>query len=164
MRRRIGIKLCRFCMWLALLATLLFQAFTVVGLSSALSNKSESAQGFIVGLVLACLALVAGVVLLYAVRKSPWLGLGLLVLGGCAMIFLGVALREEAGDPTVMVSGETGLTVWKMIYRHFIAVLVPLFAGGAEFLLYIEKKEQEIREMARRRRKPDEKEESTLGL
>lgn len=155
MRRRIGIKLCRFCMWLALLATLLFQAFTMVGLSSAYSNKSESAPGFIVGLVLACLALVVGVVLLYAVRKSPWLGLGLLVLGGCAMIFLGVALREEAGDV---------LTVWDMIYRHFIAVLVPLFAGGAEFLLYIEKKEQEIREMARRRRKPDEKEESTLGL
>lgn len=165
MRRRIlGAHLCRVGMWLSLAAALLFQIFTVIGLSMARNNQSASAQSFIVSIIACCAALLLGVVLLYAVRKQPLIGLVLTVLGGFGMIFVGVALRDSVGDPTITVVGEAGLTVWEMIYRHFIAVLVPLFAGGAEFLLYIEKKEQEIREMARRPRKPDEKEESTLGL
>ena len=164
MRRRIAIVLCRVGMWLSLIVTLLFQVPAIIGLSFARNDNSSSAQGFIVGLVACCIVLVIGSVLLHAMRKMPWIGLALLILGGCGMIFLGVALREAAGDPTIPLVGETGISVWEMVYRHFIAVLVPLFAGGAEFMRYMDNKMREIAEMARRPRKPVEKEESTLGL
>ena len=163
-RRLIGAKLCRVGMWLSLVLALLFQIFTAIGLSFARDNQSTSAQGFIVGITACCVALLLGVILLYAVRKQPLIGLVLTVLGGFGMIFVGVALREAAGDPTVALVGEAGISVWEMIWRHFIAVLVPLFAGGAEFLLYLYNKEREVAEMARRPRKPEEPEQSTLGL
>ena len=51
-------------MWLSLAAALLFQIFTVIGLSMARNNQSTSAQGFIVSIVACCVALLAGVILL----------------------------------------------------------------------------------------------------
>ena len=162
--RLVGAKLCRVGMWLSLILALLFQIFTAIGLSLARNKQSDSAQGYIVAIVACCVALLAGVILLYAVRKIPLIGLVLTALGGFGMIFVGVALREAAGDPTITLVGESGVSVWEMIYRHFIAVLVPLFAAGAEFMLYMYHKERELAEMARRPRKPEEPEQSTLGL
>ena len=138
----------RVMMWITLAVSLFFQVLAMNGL------YNEKGRGYFFAILLCCAAMLVGTVLVQAMRKFPWIGLALTVLGGFAMIFVALALRD-AYPVQITVDGETGLSVWKVVYRHMICVLVPIFAAVACFAGYADRKAAELRAAARPHRPLD---------
>ena len=69
--------------------------------------------------------LCVGIVLFYVLRQRRYIGLLLCTAAAVAFIFIAVDLLR-AFPSTVQAYGETGLTVWKTIWRHGSPALIPL--------------------------------------
>ena len=156
----------RVLMWLALAVSLFFQVTTLIGLFKARDNGSQAVQGLITAIILCCAAMTLGAVLVQAMQKFPWIGLALTVVGGFAMIFVALKLRDA--NPYDAIT-RMGISTGKMIYRHMICALVPVFAAVASVGGYLARKELALAAMTTAHRPLGDKpifkdDDSTLGL
>lgn len=128
----------RTLMWIALAVTIIFHALATFAVwqnnTKATEAGNEAAVFSLNTMIGGIVCLVLGAVLLTAIQKYRFIGAAVLLVGAVLMAINTVRLAGHfpldasgAGDPR-------GLTVGKLLLRHWSAELVPLF-GLVSYLL-----------------------------
>lgn len=130
-------QICRFFMWTAMVLTTVVQA-TAVGAIMYHNAQAETAKQpeaiFSPVLMLAgMLMLIVGPILMVKCRKHSWIGVAVMAVGGVLLAFNNLRLAEHY-SPNLVGTEEVGLTVSKLLWRHWSAELVPLFGIAAWIL------------------------------
>lgn len=116
--------------WIALVFTLFCHGLTVFSVmqnNEMAEETGKTAARFDPALMLIGMgALLVGVILFTALRRCPAVGAALTVLGGIALGINAVRLGIHFPLTTRGIT-DAGLTVSKLIWRHWTAELVPLF-------------------------------------
>lgn len=131
MHTRTVSTICKVLMWLAFAFSAIWQVMTLYSLHSgnqqAIAAGQEQYVFNIWPLAIACVLIVAGLVLFILLKKQRYIGL--LIAIAAAVIFLLVALELGRAFPLQIGTGgvDRGLSPWKIAYRHCSMLLVPVF-------------------------------------
>lgn len=118
-------------MWIAVVFYVLLQLAAIVSIQLG-NNTTVIEQGRpeevynIVPLLVTTVAMLAAVILFTVWKKRRYIGVLIALAAGVASVVIAFDLGREF---PVRVSGydtDPGLTTWKLIWRHFGMVLVPL--------------------------------------
>ena len=130
-------KICHVLLWVVLALGVLFQSVAIAGIEYQKELGHNNINTFWLGL--AMVAMVVAVVLFVALKKGKIFPFILAVLAAIGLAAVAYYVQYKVFGPSmagVEAYGDT-LTTWKVIYRHALMVLEPLFMIPM-FIVYLE--------------------------
>ena len=124
-------KIFRILMWIAVVFYAALQGLAAYGLSlnnaNAIAADNKDKVYNILPLMCMALIMVAAVVLFTVLKKKRYIGLCFAIIAAIGMLVVGLDMGRKFPVTVSSTDVDVGLSIGKMIWRHYGIAIVPVF-------------------------------------